>query len=202
MGTELEICYGLGKLKLDLGEFLAIAQQIAGVTKQREAREALKAAIGEIRKSCDTAVDVFTPLYALTTEATFTKEFGILQASFKNDYLKNVDAVRTHCHVVKIHLDALLQKKEWEAGLPLLRRPYQRLKELHDSWLLSDDYLAAQMDSLLKCINTLYTDISTLAGRDERAAFAALRSCVGQFEDDFLSLRKQLNALDVLGRTL
>jgi hypothetical protein len=81
MGSELDIGYGLVTLKLNLGEFLTVAQQIAGVTK---AREALKASIEEIRKSCDTAVDVFTPLYALTTEAAFSKEFGALHASFKN----------------------------------------------------------------------------------------------------------------------
>ncbi len=202
MGAELEIGHGLATLKLNLGEFLAVAQQIAGVTKQREAREALKAAITEIRKSCDTAVDVFTPLYGLTTEAAFTKDFGALHATFKNSYLKNVDAVRTHCHVVKIHLDALLQKKEWLAGLPLLERSYRRLQELCDRWLFSDFALAEQMDSLLKCIDTFYTDVASLALRDGTAAFATLRSCMVQFEDDFLSLRKQLNALDILGRTL
>ena len=68
MGIELDIGYGLANLKLNLGDFLAVAQQIAGVTKHREAREALKASIEEIRKSCDTAVEVFTPLYALTDE--------------------------------------------------------------------------------------------------------------------------------------
>ena len=202
MGTELEIGHGLVTLKLNLGEFLAIAQQIAGVTKHQEAREALKAAIGEIRKSCDTAVDVFTPLYAMTTEAAFTKEFGSLHAGFKNSYLKNVDAVRTHCHVVKTHLDTLLQKKEWLAGLPLLERSYNRLQEICDRWLFSDFALAEQMDSLLQCMDTFYTDVATLARLDGTAAFAALRSCVVQFEDDFLSLRKHLNALDILGRTL
>lgn len=202
MSIELEIGHGLATLKLNLGEFLAVAQQIAGVTKHREARQALKAAIGEIRKSCDTAVDVFTPLYGLTTQAGFEKDFGALHADFKNSYLKNVDAVRTHCHVVKSHFDALLRKKEWLAGLPLLERSYKRLEDLCQRWLFSDFALAGQMDSLLRCIDTFYTDVSGMAIQDAAGAFATLRSSMAQFEDDFLSLRKQLNALDVLSRTL
>lgn len=202
MGTELEVAFGLAKLKLDLGDFLAVAQQIAGFTKHREARQALKDAIGEIRKSCDTAVDVFTPLYGLTDEATFTKTFDGLHAAFKNSYLKNVDAVRTHCTVVKIHLDVLLEKKAWLGGLPLLERSYARLKNFCDRWIYSDYALAGQMDSFLKSIDSFYADLSGLAQTDASAAFAVLRSCLQQYEDDFLSLRKQLNALDVLGRTL
>jgi hypothetical protein len=202
MGTELDIGHGLVTLKLNLGEFLAVAQQIAGVTKHKEARAALKAAIAEIRKSCDTAVDVFTPLYALTSEEVFIKDFGVLHAGFKNSYLKNVDAVRTHCHVVKTHLDALLLKKEWMAGLPVLERSYKRLQELCANWLFSDFALAEQMDSLLKFIDTFYTDVAGIARLDGKAAFTVLQSCMTQFEDDFLALRKQLNALDVLGSTL
>jgi hypothetical protein len=33
-------------------------------------------------------------------------------------------------------------------------------------------------------------------------AFTLLRSCLAQFEDDFLSLGKELNGLDVLAKTL
>ena len=202
MSIELEIAHGFATLKLNLGEFLAIAQQIAGVTKHREARKALKESIAEIRKSCDTAVDVFTPLYGLADEATFTKNFGTLHASFKNSYLKNIDAVRTSCKVVKTHLDALLKKKEWLAGLPLLERSYTRLQELCKTWLFSDFALAEQMDSFLSDIDTFYTDISGVAQSDASAAFAILRSCLKQYDDDFQSLRRQLNALDVVGRTL
>lgn len=41
MSIELQIARGLATLKLNLGKFLAIAQQIAGVTKHREAHQAL-----------------------------------------------------------------------------------------------------------------------------------------------------------------
>ena len=202
MGIELDIGYGLANLKLNLGDFLAVAQQIAGVTKHREAREALKASIEEIRKSCDTAVEVFTPLYALTDEASFTKNFGNLHATFKNSYFKNIDAVRTHCTVVKIHLESLLKNKAWLGGLPILERSYTRLQGLCDRWLFQDYTLANEMDAFLKQIDTLYTELSNLAQSDPSTAFTVLRSCLQQYEDDFLSLRKQLNALDVLGRTL
>lgn len=200
MGTELDIGYGLVTLKLNIGEFLAVAKQIAGVTK---AREELKATIGEIRKSCDTAVDVFTPLYALTTEAAFTREFGALHASFKNSYLKNADAIRTHCDVVKIHLDALLKEKQWVGSIPLMGRSYERLNELCQRWLFSDVALAEQMGKLLRSIDDLYGDLACRVELDcTDEAFALLRSCLAQFEDDFLSLRKQLNGLDVLAKTL
>jgi hypothetical protein len=202
MSMELELAGGLASLKLNLGEFLAVAQQIAGVTKHREARQALKDSIGEIRKSCDTAVDVFTPLYALTDEASFTKNFGTLHAAFKNSYLKNIDAVRTHCTVVKTHLDGLLKNKAWLGGLPLLERSYARLQDLCNRWLFQDYTLANEMDDFLKHIDTFYTELSDLAQSDASTAFAVLRSCLQQYEDDFLTLRKQLNALDVLGRTL
>jgi hypothetical protein len=202
MSTELAINFGLVNLKVDLGEFLAVARQIAGVVQQQETRAALKAGIVEIRKSCDTAVDVFTPLYALTSEVVFGEKFGTLHDSFKNSYMKNVDGVRTRCHLVKAHMDVVLEKKEWQAGLPLLERSYRRLQELCNNWLYSDFALAQQMESLFRDLDTFYTDIAALAGQDQAAAFALLSSGRGQFEDDFLSLRKQLDALDVLSAKL
>jgi hypothetical protein len=202
MSTELAINFGLVNLKVDLGEFLAVARQIAGVVQQQETRAALKAGIVEIRKSCDTAVDVFTPLYALTSEVVFGEKFGTLHDSFKNSYMKNVDGVRTRCHLVKAHMDVVLEKKEWQAGLPLLERSYRRLQELCNNWLYSDFALAQQMESLFRDLDTFYTDIAALAGQDQAAAFAPLSSGRGQFEDDFLSLRKQLDALDVLSAKL
>jgi hypothetical protein len=202
MSVELNIGQGLATLKVNLGEFLAVARQIAGITKHKEARQALKDSIVEIRKSCDTAVDVFTPLYALTSQAIFEKDFGSQHAAFKNAFLKNVDNVRTHCHVVKSHLDELLLKKSWMGKLPLLERSHQRLDELCKRWLFSDYALTQQMKDLLQNIDELYTELARMTAQDVSAAFAMLRSSLAQLEDDFLSLRKQLNELDLVGRTL
>jgi hypothetical protein len=173
-----------------------------GVTKEREMREALKAAISEIRRSCDTAVDAVTPLYSLTSEADFMTKFGTLHAAFKNAYLKDVTKVRTHCFIVEAQMKRLLNYEQWKKNVPLLQRSYKRLEQLCRDWLFSDFSLAAQMESLLRNIDAFYTEIDTLGRQDEKAAFAALRSGTVQFEDEFLSLRKQLNALDVLGSTL
>lgn len=202
MGAEFEIGNELVHLKLNLGEFLAVVQQIIGVTKHQETRKALKAAIEEIRKSCDTAVDVFSPLYALTSEITFQQDIGTLYANFKNSYWKNADLVRTHCHIVGTYMNDLLQKKEWLSNLPLLEHSYDRLKELCDRWLFSDVALSNQMDNLLKSVDAFYTMIINMMHVDKSAAFAMLRSGVAQFEDDFLSLRRQFNELDMLGKSL
>jgi hypothetical protein len=102
--------------------------------------------------------------------------------------------------VVKIHLDALLKEKQWIGSMPLLARSYQRLNELCQHWLFSDVALAEQMEALLHSIDDFYTDLADQMYTAD--AFALLRSCLAQFEDDFLSLRKQLNALDVLAKTL
>jgi len=202
VGVEFEIAYGLATFKVTLGEFLAVAQEIAGITKHKETRQALKDAISNIRKSSDTAVDVFTPLYALADEADFAKNFRTLHASFKNAYLKSAGEIRTSCTIAKQYLDALLKKKEWFANIPLLERSYARLETVCDRWFFQDITLARQMDSFLDQIDNLYTDISDIAQTDGSAAFSALRSCLQQYQDDILSLRKQLNALDLLGRTL
>lgn len=202
MGAEFEIGNELVHLKLNLGEFLAIVQQIIGVTKHQETRKALKAAIEEIRTSCDTAVDVFSPLYALTSETTFEKDIGALYANFKNSYWKNADLVRTHCHIVRTYMNDLLRKKEWLSNLPLLEQSYDRLKDLCDRWLFSDFALSNQMENLLKSVDAFYTNIIKMMQVDKSAAFEILRSGLAQFEDDFLSLRRKLNALDILGKTL
>jgi hypothetical protein len=202
MGTELEINAGLARLKVSLGEFVAILEQIAGLEQQKEARDALKNAIAEIRKSCDTVVDVFTPLYALTSQAKFSGSFGDLYADFKNSYLKNVGAVRTHCDIVKSHLSDMLRGQHWMSYIPLLKHSYGRLGSLCDTWLFQDDNLAHQMDNFLGEIDKFYREIAELQQSDETAAFTTLRSALQQYEDDFLSLRKKLHALDAVGNRL
>jgi hypothetical protein len=62
--------------------------------------------------------------------------------------------------------------------------------------------LARQMETFLRSINDFYADISNLAQQDSSMAFSLLRSGLEQFEDDFLSLRKKLGALDVLSKTI
>jgi hypothetical protein len=58
------------------------------------------------------------------------------------------------------------------------------------------------MKDLLQNIDELYTELARMTAQDVSAAFAMLRSSLAQLEDDFLSLRKQLNELDLVGRTL
>jgi len=118
MSVEIEISLGLADLKVNLGEFLSRVQNKAGATKYKEARQALRDAVGEIRKSSDTAVDTCTPLYGIPDDVNIAAKLGNLQASFKNSYLKNVDTVRTDCHIVKNHLTVLLNKKEPFRGYP------------------------------------------------------------------------------------
>jgi hypothetical protein len=118
MEIEISIGYELATLKVTLSEFTAIVKHISGEAKHEEARQALKDMIGEVRKSYDTAVDVFTPLYKLDTARKFNNDFSQARSDFKGRYLKDMGAVRTHCSIVSDKLDELQKRKSWMKSLP------------------------------------------------------------------------------------
>ncbi len=193
---------GMGTVKGEVREVIEFANEIAALTKSGKARQALKHAIVEIQKSFETMVQVLKPLYGLTDDSNFTKNFNNIYKEFKGNYINNPNKVRTHCKRVKIRLDALLNSKEWQSNLPIFRRHYDRLQFNCNSWLFCDSKLADRMDSFLNKINRFFTDLFNLAQSNPSKAFAELRSGLQPYEDDFTSLQKQLNELDELSQKL
>lgn len=202
MGIELNIGNELAGLKLSLGEFTTVIRALAGEAKQQEVRQALREMIQEVRKSYDTAVDVFAPLYALSTPRKFSAGFAAARANFKAAYLKAGKRVRTNCGIVIGQLEELKKRKGWMKNLPYVQRSFKRLEDLAASWIANDISLALNMESLLQGMNTFLDTVSRMQKKDSAAAFRYLSASLRQFEDDFLAINKWIDELTVIGKGL
>ncbi len=206
MGTEVELDAGMAKFKVDLSEFTSAIRSLAeaaiGASEKEQARSAIKDMIAEVRKTFDTIVDTLTPLYKLTDESQFSARFADNHASFKALYLNRSDLVRTHCHIVRQHFDALQQRRDWMASLPLAGRAYAKLERICSEWLLYDLTIVHQMESFFQTLNRFMDEIKDLSRREPAQGFQALASGLKLIEGSFLDIKRQLGELDALGRRL
>lgn len=202
MSSEIEIGVGLAKLKITLSEFAAVVRNLAGEAKQQEVKNAIKEMIEATRASYDTTVDVFTPLYSLNSEDTFNAEFADIRSNFKNKYLKDIGAVRTHCSIVEAKLENLTNQKRMMRNIPIINRSFKRLNSLAAAWLDQDYELDRDMEKFLLDINNFLDVISDTQQNNPSEAFQELRWSLTQFEDDFLTTKDRLNEITVLSSQL
>jgi hypothetical protein len=202
MGSELEINYGIAKVRVSLAEFATAIKQISGAVKHEEVRQALKDMIKEVRKSYDTTVDVFTPFYDMDTRNKFVHKFSEQRGNFKNNYLKRTNEVRSHCDKVKYLIEELKKRKGWMKNLPLAKKSFKRLLEVGEFWFMSDYALSDEMETFLNRTNEFLNDIHRIKRKSPENAFLHLQSGLEQFEDDFKSVKKYLDALDAVSNRL
>jgi hypothetical protein len=189
-------------LKLDLGEFVGVIRDLASVKLDSKTQTALKTLIAEARKSFDVVVDVVTPLYALSSEATMGTEFPKLYANFKNAFLKNSDEVRTHCQIVKDQIERLKASQAWKQNFPVARNAFQRLVQSEAKWAGNDDALADKMNNFLRVMNDELNLINQALPTDAAAACRAVTALLGDTEKEIKNIKSQLNDLRIVSNQL
>jgi len=202
MSSEIEIGVGLAKLKITLSEFASVVRNFAGEAKHREVKEAIKELIGAARTSYDTTVDVLTPLYALDSEGKFDAELPALRSDFKNQYLKDMGRLYTHCSIVEAKIVALKDKQGVMRNIPLVNRSFNRLDRLAEAWLARDFELARDMEQFLGRMNDYLDEVNIHRQNDVTEAYQGLRSALELFEQDFLTTKRALDELDVISSRL
>jgi len=202
LSSEIEIGVGLAKLKITLSEFASVVRNFAGEAKHREVKEAIKELIGAARTSYDTTVDVLTPLYALDSEGKFDAELPALRSDFKNQYLKDMGRLYTHCSIVEVKIVALKDKQGVMRNIPLVKRSFNRLDRLAEAWLARDFELARDMEQFLGRMNDYLDEVNIHRQNDVTEAYQGLRSALELFEQDFLTTKRALDELDVISSRL
>jgi hypothetical protein len=202
MGTEITIGNELAGLTVSLSEFAFAVKSLVGEAKEEEVRAALGGMIEEVRKSYDTAVEAFAPLYELDTQRKFTNRFTKIRADFKRTYLKDIGKVRTHCDIVQSRLEELQRRKSWMRHLPIMRRAFKRLEELSDYWIANDRWLAMNMDILLRSLNDLMNKVARMSKKSRKEAYQYLTDALEMYEDLLLGVRKKLRVLEKLSQDL
>jgi hypothetical protein len=200
--SEVEVGVELAKFTISLNDFVQILQHLSGAVQDQQLRALLKEMITEVRKSYDTVVNVFTPFIALDSEDKFNKEFGMKYADFTNNFLRNIDGVRTHSTIVTNQMIQITNNLEWKQKYPILWRHYERLKRLTRDWTASDVALATAMNGLLHNLDELFQGIAFIKTFDQKAAFEELRQNLELYRDNFLSVKKKLDELDIISRQL
>lgn len=202
MGSELEISFGIAKIKVSLAEFLTAIKQITGAVKHQEVKQTLKEMIEEVRKSYDATVDAFTPLYGLDTHKKFNGKFSNILEDYKKKYLKDIGNMRAHCTIVAQQIEALKKRKSWMKNLPLVKKSFNRLQDVGNFWFLSDYTLTQEMETFLNKMNQFLNDINEMRRKNRGNAFRHLQLSLEQFEDDFNSIKQNLDNLEVISSKL
>jgi len=192
----------LAKLKITLSEFASVVRNFAGEAKHREVKEAIKELIGAARTSYDTTVDVLTPLYALDSEDKFGLKFADLRSNFKNQYLKDMGLLHTHCSIVEAKIIALKDKQGLMRSVPLIKRTFSRLDRLAEAWLARDHELARDMEEFLNRMNSYLDEVDQNKNQSVPEAYQELGSALTLFEGDFLATKKALDELDIISARL
>lgn len=202
MGSEIELGFGLAKLKVSLNDLVLVVKGLSGEAHHQEVRKAIKDLIIAARTSYDTTRDALTPFYSLDTGKRFDTSFAELRMRFKTQYLTNSGSVRTHCRIVEQKLRELRNKQGLMRAVPIVKRSFERLDGLAAGWLARDDQLAEDMDGFLRNMNELLDAVDRTRTTDPEEAFASLRESLSLLEDNFLGTKEALDELDVVSSRL
>ncbi len=202
MEVEIGIGYELATLKVTLTEFTSVVSHLSGEAKHQAVRQTLKEMIDEVRRSYDTSVDVFTPLYSIDTIKKCGKQFPNARTNFKNTYLKSTGNIRTHSGIVGMKIDDLRKSKSWMKHLPFVKKSFARLEALGTSWVANDAKLSQSMHDFLSGVNHFLDKVSQVQKKDAAEAFKYLQRSLRQFEYDLIAIKKELDELTQLSSQL
>lgn len=202
MEVEIGLGYELATLKVTLTEFTSVVSHLSGEAKHKAVRQTLKEMIDEVRRSYDTSVDVFTPLYLIDTIKKFDKQFPTARTNFKNTYLKSSGNIRTHSGIVGMKIKDLQKSKSWMKHLPFVKKSFARLESLGTDWVGNDFKLAQSMHDFLTGVNHFLDKVSQIQKKDRSEAFKYLQRSLRQFEYDLVAMKNELNELTQLSSQL
>lgn len=207
MGSELELNFGIAKLKVEFNEFFAAVKTLGGAVllgapQQKEVRVSLQAMIVEVSKSYETINEAITPLYAMDTQQKFTDQFGDVRADLKSKRALLSDVARTHCHVVEDKLTELNKRREWMKNKPIVNRAYERLEKICVQWLSRDWELVRRLESYFDLMNSFVDEVASIRAENEADAFSVLQDGLKQIEDDVLAVGRMLGELKVITQKL
>jgi hypothetical protein len=200
--SELEVGFGVATLKVSLNDFVAVVGRLTGAVQEEAVRASLKDMIAEVRKSYETAVDVFTPFFAIDSREKFQADFATRYAEFNNKYLRDKNYIKTSSHIVSNKILEVLQRQKYREGWPILGRSYDRLQRLGAEWIGSDEQLGQSMDTLLKGLDVSLKRITERKQYDPDDAFEDLKESLELIKKDFLAVKEMLNELTVISSRL
>lgn len=199
---ELELGFGIAKLRLKFTLFVDIYRNLSGEIRRDDVSRALGDMGAEVGRTYEAIVDVLVPLYAIRDEAHLVEAFPEIRAAYKRVYLTSSHVVHVHCDLVKVKLEIMLSGKGWHSKVPVARRSYAELKELCRRWLLDDESMVYEMGEFFTSLNRFLDRIERARRSKPDDAYLQLQDFLGQIEPDFRAIRRGISELAVAGRAV
>ncbi len=194
MGTELTITKELASLCATASEWNALAGTINALIRKGDFHITFNRMIAELGQTYSVLLQLVQPFAELEQESAFNERFDALFEQYRGCYLHAVSRPRKHAdESYEIYL-LLRQMPEIRTGYPMLKRTFARLDEFIDKWVTNDAWLVMSIDTTLKMLNRLLTEIAEVKRGDSEEAFLLYNLAFTEFSEYLRLLERKRQA--------
>jgi hypothetical protein len=118
---------------------------------------------------------------------------------FKKILHKERNELRTHCTIIQINMQKLLENREWKSRITHKEKSLKDLQDFANKWSNAENSLANILDGFLNDLNTTLTDLDDLNTKNSiPKSRDNLREFLKESEPSIRKIKDQLDYLKTI----
>ncbi len=134
----------------------------------------------DIVNTYQVVVDILQPLMMLNQRDSFVSSFEDIAQWYADHYQRALSQPRINAEFTFEKYLQFRKRKEVNTSYPLLKACFGRLHDFIDKWIDNDIWLAMSIDTMLKMVNLVISDLADIRKRDRDEAFMLAQDSIGK----------------------
>ena len=197
MGKEFTIIKELSTISATLAELVAIDRILLAEITSADFRRDYVSLLSDIHNTYQAFIDILQPLTQALTLESFNANFNEIHQYYGDNHQSMHSQSRVNAEFTYEKYLQFRKLKQVNTAYPPLKAAFARLHDLIDKWIDNDIWLALCIDTVLKMLNQILSDVAKLRINDEDEAYRYYYSCVNEFVPYLSMMTERLDLLSV-----
>lgn len=176
MGNEFKLLKDAATISATLTELVAVNTLITGHISSDNFLDEYESLLADILNTYRCFEDILQPLVTLRDQQDFNQYFSSQFEWYSEHYQAALSEPRVNAEFTFQKYLQFRKRRETKTGFPLLKNAFSRLHDYIDKWIDNDIWLAMTIDSLLKMLFRLLSEVQAVNSRDSEEAFSLYHS--------------------------
>lgn len=179
MGNEFKLLKDAATISATLAELAAVNALITEQISSDSFLDEYDSLLSDILNTYRCFEDILQPLVTLRDQQDFDQYFESQYQWYSEHYQAALSEPRVNAELTFQKYLQFRKRRETKTGFPLLKNGFGRLHDFIDKWIDNDIWLAMTIDSLLKMLFRLLSEVQAVNNRDSEEAFSLYHSFTG-----------------------
>lgn len=179
MGKEFKVIKETATVCATIIELAAINKRIRTEITTPDFYEEYDSLLKDILSTYQAFVSILKPLTACTDATEFAEQFPALAEQYEAGYQQALSVARINAEYTFEKYLQFRKRKELKTQYPPLKASFSRLHDLIDKWIDNDIWLAMSIDTVLKMLNLVVTEVKENSVKDIDNAYGLYTASIG-----------------------